>query len=1062
VVLVGAAQSWIYRADFVNVDFTPTYQYYPRAMCLAMGLYSSTYYNWERGSMSKAINQSGGSQYVGETPWIGGPGADGSCSTQVNSSRTHVPYSPTPGNIAVYQLFAYGGEPRTNASGTVMDGAAIHLDDGQAPTVAAAATSPGGWVRSAQVTTTVAARDAAPGTAAERGGLGMFVDQLLIPKEGGGTVPQNTFANCHLRLTRCPESASFSHSYSTEDADPATAGNQRMPEGATTIEGDAYDATGKRTRYQAGTVKIDRSGPAAGIEGISEGELLRGRGYAITATAGDALSGPKSVTVRLDGQEKATKTDCPAGASPCRLTWTLDGADRALTEGSHTITVTATDQVGNASSAASRSFRVERTRPSFEVEGSLLPTDTGWVASGEQDLVVDAYDEPGAVPATGATHVEARIDGNPVEAPVEEPCEAGGCELSADFVSNTDTLAEGPHTLTLVVRDGAGNVAAAEPIEFKLERTPPSLTLAGSLEAAKDTMLTQGSTYSLTADATDASGAAPQSGLGAIDVAVDDEGADVKEQPCPRGGCLMSRSYSYAVDEHEPGPHTVTVTATDLAGNETSRQFTVNNPTPPEPTCQAGASQPAGGGLLPLLPSLERDLALRAFRLRLPGAFEQWSPKELAGTVIKPELDARDPNLFKPTGSLAPMSVDKGAADGPTTQVETDYEPICMTPTVVGPDPSDPGEVINRTAVLFANSAPGTDTLIRPTPVGSASLLQLRSPVAPSAFSWNVDLEPGQELRDLPGGAVAVIEPVPEGSEIVGPDSRPALPSIAERRAALSDSELYFEQATGALLRALDEIPDEVVAVIPNAWAVDALDRPVATTLSASGSTVTMSIAKQDLLPAAYPLVASQELIMGDSLDEWEVLESEADTADYSDEELDGPQPAEEPAASAPVDDIPDEEGEFDESVLGDPSASDDSDLEEAEGEGVEFAEPAAAAARVPPLKGDIALTESAPAVLYNPRRLTLGAKRVRAVVPWRTTQIINNPRNGPDENSRAVIRKERNRAFLWDSKTAGGQPKGWFNIATGAQAGVKSAEERASSRVPTDLALGRRAFPRS
>lgn len=900
-------QSWIYRADFVNVDFTPTYQSYPRAKCLAMGLYSSTYYDWERGSMSQATDQYGNSRYVGETPWIGGPAPDGSCSTQNNNSRTHVPYSPTPGNIAVYRLFSYGTGVPTNPSHTVMDGAAVHLEDGQAPSVSSASSSPGGWVRSAQINTAVSARDAAPGTPAERGGLGMYGLALYVPVEGGGRAQHLAYANCHLRLTRCPESQASNYSYSTDDADPNTAGNQAMPEGANTIVGDAYDAIGKPTHFSAGTVKVDRSGAAAGIEGFQAGELLRGRNYTITGTASDHLSGPKGVTIKLDGQEKASRSDCPASESPCRLEWTLDATDPALTEGEHTITVTATDQVGNPASTH-RSFLIDRTKPTYELDGSLLPTDTGWTASGEQDLIIDAIDEPGTatgtgprttggvgeetttVPATGATHIEARIDGNPIEAPLNQPCEVGGCELGADFVTNTDTFAEGQHTLTIVVRDGAGNTAESDPIEFKLERSPPSLTLAGTLKAAEGQTLAEGASYVLSASAADGSGPVMQSGLGRIDVAIDDDAPDAVEQPCPLGACPQSRTYTYAADDYEPGPHTVTVTATDIAGNEKTQQFTVNNPEPPPPTC---TSSPEPAVAAPAA-SLPREFALETFRNRLPEAFRESLPTLATDLELRPLLQFDNPDVFQAAGSLNLGTVDRQAADGATIRLETDSDPICMTPGQVSDAASQPTTPIAGTTALFANAAPATDLAIRPTVTGVKTFTQIRDLTAPTDFVWNLALQPGQQLQKLPNGTVVVVEPLP-GAEPSEPDpSLPPAPDIAEQRAAIADPAKQAEFASDAFQRVLEATPDEIVAIIPKPWAIDALDRPVATSLEVSGSQqVTMRVQHSALTP--YPVVADPEVIMADSVDEFEVRKADANTAEYTDAEAETFEPAQPP-----------------------------------------------------------------------------------------------------------------------------------------------------------------------
>lgn len=311
------------------------------------------------------------------------------------------------------------------------------------------------------------------------------------------------------RITRCEEYADFSHTYSTEgDLDTATPGVQRMPEGVNTIYGDAYDAIGKPTRYQAGTVKIDRTPPSGTISGIGEGELARDRDYTITGTSADPLSGSRTVQITLDGVQKANRDDCPANDSSCELTWTLDGGDPALSEGTHTLRVNATDQVGNGPrTVATRSFRVERTPPTIDVEGSLKPEDSDWVARGEQDLLFDAFDEGG----TGVTSAKLKVDGVTVQEAPAQSCEQGGCALSHDFYPTTDGFAPGEHEVSVEVTDGAGNVATAANTPaarwtMRLERDAPSVALSGSLWDARGQTLEAGRTYALSAVATEPSG----------------------------------------------------------------------------------------------------------------------------------------------------------------------------------------------------------------------------------------------------------------------------------------------------------------------------------------------------------------------------------------------------------------------------------------------------------------------------------------------------------------------------------------------------------------------------
>lgn len=985
-------QSWINRVDFADLDHATAY---PGAMCLAMGIYSFTRWNWEPGRM-----YNGYGQYVGSSPWIGGPAPGGSCSAQTNIYRTHFSDGVTPGNVAVYRMFAYGDGTRPYRSDSNLEGASVTVEDAQHPSVSSATTSPGGWVRSATITTTVNSRDAAPGTPAEQGGLGMFVNGLQVPKEGGGTAQQTAWGNCHLRLTRCTEGFTFTHTYHTDgDLDPNTAGVQRMPSGVNSVYGDVYDATSKGTRYDAGTVKIDRLSAVAGVSGFEPNELLRGRNYTVTGTTSDSQSGPHSVTIKLDGATKASRSDCPASENPCRLEWTLDAADPALAEGTHTITVEAQDQVGNPIQSRSREFRIDRTKPTYEVDGSLLPTDTGWVARGDQDLVVNAVDDPGSVPATGATYIEAKIDGNPIEPPADQPCAAGACALAADFLTTTDGLADGPHTLTIVVRDGAGNTADSPPIGFKLERDAPSLTLGGTLKAAEGQTLNQDSTYILSAAATDTAGPTAQSGMGRIDVAVDGDAPDEVVQPCPLGGCSMTRTYTFTPADYEPGPHTFQVTAADIAGNTRTEQFTVNSPEPAPLQCPTGPAptvQNTPVGLDPML-------ALELFRNRLPEAFEPHDGLTLDDDLLlKPALDATDSAAFKGTGSFNEIAVDRQAADGATLETHTDFLPVCFAPAQVGDKASSPTSPIAGTTSLYANASPGIDLAIRPALVGAESFMQVREPTASQEFSWNVGLQPGQQLQQLSDGSVAIVMPI-EGPDDSTPETDPLAPqpSIAERRQAIKNTQLQQQQAADVLDRALRTNPHEIIAVLPRPWAYDAQDRSVATSLTVSGSRLTMRI-EHSPLSSTYPVVAGSQVNMTDSLDEYESQKADAETADYTFEEAD----AYEPPAGDPPEDPPvasltvDEPAEW---AVDGSALESEHPAEDADSDDVQLAEADAAKNKRSPRKPSIHSTESHPALFYSPDRQDLGFGSYRPIVPYKVVKMLDSP-----------SQEARDRADLW------------------------------------------------
>jgi hypothetical protein len=100
--------------------------------------------------------------------------------------------------------------------------------------------------------------------------------------------------------------------------------------------------------------------------------------------------------------------------------------------------------------------------------------------------------------------------------------------------------------------------------------------------------------------------------------------------------------------------------------------------------------------------------------------------------------------------------------------VNTPEGMLSLTPVEVSPNATRLPTLVNGTAAFYANTWPATDTIVRPDALGATTLLQLRSAQAPTSFSWEVHLGADQELRQLPDGAIAVVDPTnppPETNE---------------------------------------------------------------------------------------------------------------------------------------------------------------------------------------------------------------------------------------------------------------------------------------------------------
>lgn len=572
---------------------------------------------------------------------------------------------------------------------------------------------PTGWLRDGSIRSTVPFAD---------GGLGIRSGAL---SSTSGTYSQSFTYGCAGSITAggmCPWSLPWTFDYSVAG----------LPEGVTHLNPSARDVVdnGGAALGSGWDVKVDRTDPVATLSGVVDNEMLTDRTYSLKASASDALSGPSTASIKVDGLTKSSTT-CPS-SGPCEATYSMPGNSPSLTEGTHTLTATGTDVAGNPTSIT-RQFQVDRTDPTVEVEGTLNPEDRDWVGAGDQSLFVHATDA-----GSGVTSITTKIDGATVEPPTTADCPTGKCDLEADVTVHTDDLnrdlpgdqplSEGTHSVTVEAKDAAGQVTTKQ-WSIRHDRQAPSLDLSGSLVDRQGQSLDQGGSYGLAAAASEAAAAGPRSGLGTVEIRVD--GGDdpmAVEQRCMAGACALSRSFTYNNDEYPEGPHTVTVTATDYAGNQTVKTVSANNPAPPPANCERHASSPEASSSDAITSTAAADLL--GSPQGLPQALGSATAMDLDGESIQPLLASGTADLWKSDGGFASMSLDRGAADGTSWILDTPDGPLCASPTVVGRDAEAAPALLGGTASLVANARSALDMAFRPTAVGLESFAQIRSAAA--------------------------------------------------------------------------------------------------------------------------------------------------------------------------------------------------------------------------------------------------------------------------------------------------------------------------------------------
>ncbi|WP_239270182.1 Ig-like domain-containing protein, partial [Acinetobacter baumannii] len=392
-----------------------------------------------------------------------------------------------------------------------------------------------------------------------------------------------------------------------------TDGSWSVPNPGNLVDGDTVTATatdpaGNTSLPGTGTVSADITAPVVALDDV----LTNDSTPALTGTVNDPTA---TVVVNVDG------TDYPA-VNNGDGTWTLaDNTLPVLADGPHTITVTATDAAGNAGTDTAV-VTIDTTAPNAPVLDPINATDpvsgtaeagstvTVTYPDGTTATVVAGTDGSWSVPNPGNL-----VDGDTVTATATDP--AGNTSLpgtgtvSADItapvvalddvltndstpaltgtvndptatvvvnvdgtdypaVNNGDgtwtladntlpALADGPHTITVTATDAAGNVGNDTAV-VTIDTSVPVVSL--------DDLTTNDTTPALT---------------GAIDdptatVVVNVDGIDY---PATNNGdgtwTLADNTLPALID----GPHTVTVTATDPAGNTATDTATLTIDTVP-------------------------------------------------------------------------------------------------------------------------------------------------------------------------------------------------------------------------------------------------------------------------------------------------------------------------------------------------------------------------------------------------------------------------------------------------------------------------------------------------
>ena len=286
------------------------------------------------------------------------------------------------------------------------------------------------------------------------------------------------------------------------------------------------------------TVSLDLEPPV--ITTVSPTGTVESADTTLAATFSDASS-VTSVTFSVDGGDATDAADI-ADNTMARLPVT------GLSDGDHTVVVTATDEHGNVGSAEYRfTVSLDTAAP---VITSISPT--GVVRTANTTLAVNFFDD------SEVESVTFSVDG-------------GAAQDAAEIIDNSrahlqvDGLSQGSHTVVVTATDARGNKASAEySFLVEIDMIPPTIATMAPAGYVRSLQPMITATFTDNLAGVDAA---------SVELMVDGKAvnADVTDS---------SVSYQPSADL-ATGTHEVTLTLADALGNETSASWTFTIETTP-------------------------------------------------------------------------------------------------------------------------------------------------------------------------------------------------------------------------------------------------------------------------------------------------------------------------------------------------------------------------------------------------------------------------------------------------------------------------------------------------
>ncbi len=421
-------------------------------------------------------------------------------------------------------------------------------------------------------------------------------------------------------------------------------------DGLYTLSVTATDTAGNTSTAGTATYVLDTTPPPAPTVSLSVPASSPGNVTSPQFTVSDTEVGV-TYTCSVTGA-----TPVPGSAIACGATTTVNLAGSGR-DGLYTLSVTATDPAGNASTTVgAASYVLDTMPPPAPIVALSTPLQSPGNVVAPQFLVTDT--EPGVTltcSASGATAVP-------------------GSAITCGPLTSVDLSGagrDGAYTLSVMATDAAGNTSSAGTAAYTLDTTPPDPPVVGLASATRSSSKTPLWTW--------------QFGFNDQTTAFDTATCTVngpRSWTSTTTSCAHHFSTTLAGGD---GSYTVTVTLTDEAGNSVSAV---------SPIYMLDSTAPAGPTVFLLHPSSGAGLDRHPVWSvdRPPGTTAMCTLRQGgdAGTVVSPEAVCPNPTTFSLVGladglfTLEVVAVD--AAGNTSFPAWSSYALVPTAPRVRAPD----------------------------------------------------------------------------------------------------------------------------------------------------------------------------------------------------------------------------------------------------------------------------------------------------------------------------------------------------------------------------------------